>query len=78
MYLTQSLSRADLANARSFGLRGLHERASTVGGWVDISSDGAGTVLMLSVPLPKAEQGQDEDTSFDHDADHDPSAWGAL
>jgi signal transduction histidine kinase len=31
----------DLAKARSFGIRGLHERASTVGGWVDLSSDAA-------------------------------------
>ena len=29
---------ADLAKARSFGIRGLHERAHTVGGWVDLSS----------------------------------------
>ena len=74
----RGLADEDLTKARSFGLRGLHERASTVGGWVDLSTGAGGTVLMLSVPLPKAEQGQDEDTSFDHDADHDPSAWGAL
>jgi glucose-6-phosphate-specific signal transduction histidine kinase len=37
----RGLSRADLAKARSFGIRGLHERAGTVGGWVDLSS-GAG------------------------------------
>ncbi len=42
---------ADLAKARSFGVRGLHERAGTVGGWVDLSSSGAGTSLILSVPL---------------------------
>jgi hypothetical protein len=41
----------DLAKARSFGIRGLHERASTVGGWVDLSSGAAGTTLILSVPL---------------------------
>jgi len=41
----------DLAKAKSFGLRGLHERASTVGGWVDLSSGAAGTSLILSVPL---------------------------
>ena len=41
----------DLAKAQSFGLRGLHERASTVGGWVDLSSGAAGTSLILSVPL---------------------------
>ena len=42
---------ADLAKARSFGIRGLHERASTVGGWVDLSSGAGGTTLILSVPL---------------------------
>jgi len=36
----------------SFGLRGLTERARTVGGWLDISSHGAlGTTIILSVPL---------------------------
>jgi signal transduction histidine kinase len=77
----RGLSNADLAKARSFGLRGLHERAGTVGGWVDVSSSAAGTVLMLSVPLQDAgavaaqdAYGNDEDD----DAGHDPSAWGAL
>jgi signal transduction histidine kinase len=47
----RGLSPADLAKARSFGIRGLHERASTVGGWVDLSSSEQGTTLILSVPL---------------------------
>jgi signal transduction histidine kinase len=47
----QGLRSADLAKARSFGIRGLHERASTVGGWVELSSTAAGTSLILSVPL---------------------------
>jgi signal transduction histidine kinase len=47
----RGLARPDLAKARSFGIRGLHERASTVGGWVDLSSDAPGTTLILSVPL---------------------------
>ena len=45
------LSGADLAKAQSFGIRGLHERAHTVGGWVDLASTGSGTALILSVPL---------------------------
>ncbi len=45
------LSRDALAKAQSFGIRGLHERASTVGGWVDLGSGPAGTTLILSVPL---------------------------
>jgi signal transduction histidine kinase len=45
------LSAEDLAKAQSFGLRGLHERAGTVGGWIDLSSGASGTSLILSVPL---------------------------
>jgi len=37
---------------RSFGLRGLQERARTVDGWLDISSQpGHGTSIIVSVPL---------------------------
>jgi signal transduction histidine kinase len=68
----RGLDRADLAKARSFGLRGLHERARTVGGWVDVSSSASGTVLMLSVPMP----GAGGETDFDQDDDHDPTGWG--
>ncbi|MCV5649352.1 histidine kinase, partial [Escherichia coli] len=39
----RGLSPADLAKARSFGIRGLHERASTVGGWVELTSSASGT-----------------------------------
>jgi signal transduction histidine kinase len=75
----RGLDEADLAKTRSFGLRGLHERAGTVGGWVDLSTSPAGTVLMLSVPVPVAAAlGQGEESRFDDDADHDPSSWGAL
>jgi signal transduction histidine kinase len=43
---------AMLAKPKAFGLRGLHERARTVGGWLDISSrPGQGTSVILSVPL---------------------------
>ncbi len=50
----RGLSDADLAKARSFGIRGLHERASHVGGWVDLSSSPGGTSLIVSVPLADA------------------------
>jgi signal transduction histidine kinase len=53
----RGLGRTDLAKASSFGIRGLHERASTVGGWVDLSSGAAGTSLILSVPLAAAPGG---------------------
>jgi len=67
----------DLAKERSFGIRGLHERAATVGGWVDLSSSARGTSLILSVPLeaPRAQQLDDEANS---EAEHDPSAWGGT
>jgi CheY-like chemotaxis protein len=57
----KGLTEVDLAKARSFGIRGLHERASTVGGWVDLSSSRAGTTLILSIPLDEvaaAQQGR--------------------
>jgi len=74
----RGLSSADLAKARSFGLRGLHERAGTVGGWVDVSSSAAGTVLMLSVPVSGADYDDDHGgPRYDDDEDHDPSTWGA-
>lgn len=50
----RGLSEGALAKARSFGIRGLHERAGTVGGWIDLSSSGTGTTMILSVPLDQA------------------------
>lgn len=42
----------DLSRASSFGIRGLKERARTVGGWLDVSSvPGLGTTILLSVPV---------------------------
>jgi signal transduction histidine kinase len=72
----RGLTGADLAKARSFGIRGLHERASTVGGWVDLSSGAAGTTLILSVPL--AGGVIQPPSEVEDDDEHDPSAWGAL
>ena len=74
----RGLAESDLAKTRSFGLRGLHERAGTVGGWVDVSSGRGGTVLLLSVPILSALTTQPGlDPAYDKDDDHDPSAWGA-
>jgi signal transduction histidine kinase len=67
----------DLTKARSFGLRGLHQRANTAGGWVDISSGPEGTTLMLSVPLREAKAHAPELTR-EVDREHDPSGWGVL
>ncbi|WP_053842638.1 hybrid sensor histidine kinase/response regulator [Paracidovorax avenae] len=44
---------------KSFGLKGLQERARTVGGWLDISSQpGRGTSVIVSIPL-EPQVGQD-------------------
>lgn len=69
----RGITSADLAKTQSFGIRGLHERASTVGGWIDLSSSVRGTSLILSVPLaefdgarpdPAAPPGQDPDEAW--------------
>lgn len=52
----RGLSQSDLAKARSFGIRGLHERAGTVGGWVDLTSSASGTTLILSIPIDSGAQ----------------------
>jgi signal transduction histidine kinase len=73
----RGLSSEDLAKARSFGLRGLHERAGTVGGWVEVSSEASGTTLLLSVPVPVRPRGSAAGAEgVEDDADHDPSVWG--
>ncbi|UUX94899.1 histidine kinase [Aquabacterium sp. J223] len=72
----RGLSPGDLAKARSFGIRGLHERAGTVGGWVELTSrPGRGTTLILVVPI-KAATDQSPPTIDLFADEHDPSAWG--
>jgi signal transduction histidine kinase len=78
----RGLSPQDLAKASSFGLRGLHERAGTVGGWVDLSSSRTGTTLILSVPLasqaplpPPVVDSAPESKRANTD---DPTMWGWL
>ena len=72
----------DLSKARSFGIRGLHERASTVGGWVDLSSGRNGTTLILSVPIAENAElasgfGPDaDDGDINDNRDFDTSRWG--
>ena len=72
----RGLSQADLGKARSFGIRGLHERAGTVGGWVDLSSGPSGTTLILSVPLDGAEDLPSAPVPLRQP--EDPSQWGTL
>ena len=53
----QGISEADLAKVNSFGLKGLRERAKTIGGWLDVSTRvGEGTSIILSIPLSPTSQ----------------------
>ncbi|MBL8333301.1 MAG: response regulator [Rubrivivax sp.] len=74
----RGLARTDLAKSGSFGIRGLQERAGTVGGWVDLSSGEHGTTLILSVPLdsPTGDSPMSADATADDNQRHDPSTWG--
>ena len=71
----RGLGPGDLSKERSFGLRGLHERAGTVGGWVDVSSAESGMVLLLSVPIRTGDG--NTDSTFDRDDDHAVTGWGS-
>ncbi|TDM09512.1 MAG: hypothetical protein C4K60_09720 [Ideonella sp. MAG2] len=74
----RGLTDTDLAKVKSFGIRGLHERASTVGGWVDLSSGAAGTTLILSVPLDAEAAAAVDHDGLMADPPHDPSSWGDV
>lgn len=51
----QGFSPSERDNPKAFGLKGLHERAKSVGGWLDVSAGvGQGTSIILSVPLAEA------------------------
>jgi len=71
----RGLNQEDLSKARSFGIRGLHERAGTVGGWIDLSSGPQGTSLILSVPLDLAEPPSEPEPDR---RSYDPSQWGDV
>ena len=72
----RGLGPEDLAKARSFGIRGLRERAGTVGGWVDLSSGSGGTTLILSIPLELGGAVEETDATFVEPSD--PSKWGEI
>jgi signal transduction histidine kinase len=56
------LTQIALQNPQAFGIRGLKERAKSVGGWLDISSRaGVGTSVILSVPLTSSRKQSMED-----------------
>jgi signal transduction histidine kinase len=57
----QGASALDLSKPKSFGLRGLKERAKSVNGWVDVSSSAdTGMAITLSIPLTDIENLQKE------------------
>ncbi|HZV92694.1 MAG TPA: response regulator [Caldimonas sp.] len=72
----RGLDQEDLAKARSFGIRGLHERATTVGGWIDLSSGPHGTTLILSVPLDVPDSNYIPEA--EPDRSYDPSQWADV
>lgn len=58
----KGISPQELANPVAFGIRGLHERAKLIGGWLDISTQmQVGTSIILSVPLTQSPQVLNED-----------------
>ena len=59
----KGITALDMNKPKAFGLRGLQERAKTVGGWLDVSTIPAkGTSIILSIPLPAV----GEDAPVDH------------
>lgn len=49
------ITEQEMLKSNAFGIRGLHERAKTIGGWLDVStSSDSGTSVTLSVPLAAA------------------------
>ena len=74
----RGLDEDDLAKPRSYGIRGLRERANMVGGWIDLSSDAHGTTLILSMPVNRAQSEVVELAPVVHDVRNDPTVWGEL
>jgi signal transduction histidine kinase len=59
----QGISALEQAKAKAYGLKGLQERAKSVGGWLDIStSAGKGSSIILSVPLHPSSESSLKDT----------------
>lgn len=48
----RGITQSEFDKPNAFGIKGLHERAKTVGGWLDVSTrSGHGTSIILSIPL---------------------------
>lgn len=61
----QGLQPGALDKADSFGVRGLRERARIVNGWLDVTSGGEGTSVILSLPLSAQHEATAKDVSGD-------------
>ena len=73
----RGLNQHDLGKDRSFGIRGLHERARTVEGWIDLSSGASGTTLIMSIPIDEAtHRATVPDLSILGSHNLDPTGWG--
>jgi len=60
----QGIAAENLNKPSAFGLKGLQERARTVGGWLDVSSRlSEGTSIILSIPLTPALSSKSQDDS---------------
>ena len=56
------ISTGSFDKPKSFGIKGLRERARTVGGWLDVSTQiGVGTSIILSVPLKRLDSGNSKE-----------------
>ena len=59
----QGMSPTDQGKPKAYGLKGLQERAKSVGGWLDISTGvGKGTSIILSVPLDGPQEPSTKET----------------
>jgi signal transduction histidine kinase len=60
----QGFSALEQSKPKAYGLKGLQERAKSVGGWLDVStSAGKGTSIILSVPLSQAADAHAKDAT---------------
>jgi len=60
----QGFATPELTKPKAYGLKGLHERAKAVGGWLDVSTiRDRGTSIILSVPLAQASTATDKESS---------------
>ncbi len=71
----RGLNDADLAKARSFGIRGLPALAAADGGWIELSSGPTGTTMILSIPVAPGAGADGGDAAI---AGRDPSGWSDL